>query len=165
MVTIIKRDGVEVQRLTRDESALHWFLSQHSYSMDHAIRYEGYSVEELETPRIAPAETMPPESARRRIELMSAAQLLEGIRLIRPDAGHSKNMLASLDLPAAERETWLWLTSTAAERYPVEVQALQEAIWGPLASLTDDELMAVPDEQTPTWRDIAVRVLESVVSA
>ncbi len=41
---VIKRDGKEVARVN-DSQVLAWFHKHHSYSMDHAIKYEGYSVE------------------------------------------------------------------------------------------------------------------------
>lgn len=44
---ILKRDGVEVER--GDEFALLAYIHRtHSFSFDHALRFEGYSVEEGE---------------------------------------------------------------------------------------------------------------------
>ena len=51
---LIKRDGhpVTLIRETDERSAgaglLRWFHKSHGYSMDHAIRHEGYSVEEVQ---------------------------------------------------------------------------------------------------------------------
>jgi hypothetical protein len=42
---ILKRDGVEVMR-GDDFQVLAWIHCNHSYSLDHAVRHEGYSVEE-----------------------------------------------------------------------------------------------------------------------
>ncbi len=50
---LIKRDGepITLIRETDDRSAgallLRWFHTHHGYSMDHAIRHEGYSFEEV----------------------------------------------------------------------------------------------------------------------
>ncbi len=41
---VIKRDGREVARVS-DEEVLRWFHRNVPYSMDHATKYEGYSVE------------------------------------------------------------------------------------------------------------------------
>lgn len=46
--TIIKRDGVEIARVDGDPMA--WFHRNVSYSMDHALKFEGYSVETAEAP-------------------------------------------------------------------------------------------------------------------
>jgi hypothetical protein len=41
---VIRRDGREVARVS-DEGVLRWFHRNVPYSMDHATKYEGYSVE------------------------------------------------------------------------------------------------------------------------
>lgn len=43
---ILKRDGVEVTRGTWSE-LVEWIHRNHCYSFDHAIKHEGYSVEEV----------------------------------------------------------------------------------------------------------------------
>jgi hypothetical protein len=42
---ILKRDGVEVTRGT-DIECIRYIHTCHSYSLSHALRYEGYSMEE-----------------------------------------------------------------------------------------------------------------------
>lgn len=43
--TIILRDGVEVNRVKTDAELLAWFHKTHSFSMSHALQYEGYSLQ------------------------------------------------------------------------------------------------------------------------
>ena len=48
MFAIIRRDGETVEVVTENENgagALAWFHKNHSFSMDWAIRYEGYTVD------------------------------------------------------------------------------------------------------------------------
>jgi hypothetical protein len=48
MSYLIKRDGVEVKRVKSELEVVVYFHSTHSYSMNHALKYEGYAVEEVE---------------------------------------------------------------------------------------------------------------------
>jgi hypothetical protein len=41
----IKRDGVEVKRVESELAVVVYFHKTHSYSMSHALKYEGYTVE------------------------------------------------------------------------------------------------------------------------
>jgi hypothetical protein len=52
---VLKRDGREVKRGTYIE-VLDYIHRNHSYSFDHAVRFEGYSVED------APSEFSPAEA-------------------------------------------------------------------------------------------------------
>lgn len=45
MIYIIKRDGLEVARLDSELAVVAYFHRAHSYSMSHALKYEGYTVE------------------------------------------------------------------------------------------------------------------------
>lgn len=40
----IHRDGSYVRTVPNEEALMRWFHTQHSYSMDHAVRYEGYRI-------------------------------------------------------------------------------------------------------------------------
>lgn len=40
----INRDGSHVITVSDEFELLRWFHRQHSYSIDHAVRWEGYSV-------------------------------------------------------------------------------------------------------------------------
>lgn len=42
---LIKRDGLEVARLESELAVVVYFHKTHPYSMSHALRYEGYSIE------------------------------------------------------------------------------------------------------------------------
>lgn len=42
---LIKRDGLEVVRLNSELAVVVYFHKTHSYSMSHALKYEGYSIE------------------------------------------------------------------------------------------------------------------------
>jgi hypothetical protein len=44
---IIKRDGQEIKRVSSELEVVVYFHRTHSYSMSHALRYEGYTVERL----------------------------------------------------------------------------------------------------------------------
>jgi len=48
MSYIIKRDEIEVKRVESELEVMVYFHRTHSYSMDHALKYEGYSIEEVE---------------------------------------------------------------------------------------------------------------------
>ena len=43
---IVKREGLEVARLENELAVVVYFHKTHSYSMSHALNYEGYSIEE-----------------------------------------------------------------------------------------------------------------------
>jgi hypothetical protein len=45
MKYIIKRDGLEVKRVESELEVVVYFHRTHSYSMDHALKYEGYTIE------------------------------------------------------------------------------------------------------------------------
>lgn len=45
MIYLIKRDGVEVKRVESELAVVVYFHTNHSYSMSHALKYEGYTVE------------------------------------------------------------------------------------------------------------------------
>ena len=45
MTYTIKRDGVEVKRVESELEVVVYFHRTHSYSMDHALKYEGYTIE------------------------------------------------------------------------------------------------------------------------
>lgn len=40
----ITRDGQPITTVADQFALLRWFHRQHSYSIDHAVRYEGYAV-------------------------------------------------------------------------------------------------------------------------
>ncbi len=40
----IARDGEHITTVDTEFDLLRWFHRQHSYSIDHAVRWEGYSV-------------------------------------------------------------------------------------------------------------------------
>lgn len=40
----IARDGQHIVTVSDEFELLRWFHRQHSYSIDHAVRWEGYSV-------------------------------------------------------------------------------------------------------------------------
>jgi hypothetical protein len=42
---IIKRDGLEVKRVKSELEVVVYFHRSHSYSMSHALAYEGYTIE------------------------------------------------------------------------------------------------------------------------
>lgn len=42
---IIKRDGLEIKRVDSELAVVVYFHRSHSYSMSHALKYEGYTVE------------------------------------------------------------------------------------------------------------------------
>jgi hypothetical protein len=42
---IIKRDGREVKRVESELEVVVYFHRTHPYSMDHALKYEGYTIE------------------------------------------------------------------------------------------------------------------------
>ena len=42
---IIKRDGVEIKRVESELAVMVYFHQSHSYSMSHALKYEGYTIE------------------------------------------------------------------------------------------------------------------------
>jgi hypothetical protein len=42
---IIKRDGLEIKRVSNELEVIVYFHRSHSYSMSHALAYEGYTVE------------------------------------------------------------------------------------------------------------------------
>jgi hypothetical protein len=42
---IIKRDGLEVKSVNSELEVVVYFHRAHSYSMSHALKYEGYTVE------------------------------------------------------------------------------------------------------------------------
>lgn len=44
---IIKRDGVEVKKVDSELAVVVYFHRSHSYSMSHALKYEGYTVEKV----------------------------------------------------------------------------------------------------------------------
>jgi hypothetical protein len=44
----IKRDGVEIKRVDSELAVVVYFHKTHSYSMSHALRYEGYTIEKEE---------------------------------------------------------------------------------------------------------------------
>ena len=45
MTYLIKRDGLEVARLDSELAVMEYFHRSHPYSMSHALKYEGYTVE------------------------------------------------------------------------------------------------------------------------
>lgn len=45
MIYTIKRDGVEVKRVESELEVMAYFHRAHSYSMSHALKYEGYTIE------------------------------------------------------------------------------------------------------------------------
>jgi hypothetical protein len=45
MTYTIKRDGVEIKRVESELEVMVYFHRAHSYSMDHALKYEGYTIE------------------------------------------------------------------------------------------------------------------------
>lgn len=45
MIYTIKRDGVEVKSVDSELAVVAYFHRAHSYSMSHALKYEGYTVE------------------------------------------------------------------------------------------------------------------------
>ena len=47
MTYLIKRDGLEVARLDSELAVVVYFHRAHSYSMSHALKYEGYSIERV----------------------------------------------------------------------------------------------------------------------
>ena len=47
MTYLIKRDGLEVARLDSELAVMVYFHKTHPYSMDHALKYEGYTVERV----------------------------------------------------------------------------------------------------------------------
>jgi len=44
----IKRDGLEVKRVDSELAVVVYFHKTHSYSMSHALKYEGYTIEKEE---------------------------------------------------------------------------------------------------------------------
>jgi hypothetical protein len=44
----IKRDGLEIARLDSELAVVVYFHKTHSYSMSHALKYEGYTIEKEE---------------------------------------------------------------------------------------------------------------------
>lgn len=49
----IYRDGSHVITVADEFEMLRWFHRQHSYSVDHAVRYEGYKVLDADFKRVA----------------------------------------------------------------------------------------------------------------
>jgi hypothetical protein len=47
MVFILKREGKEIKRCNNEYDVMEWIHKHHSYSFYHAVKYEGYSVEEV----------------------------------------------------------------------------------------------------------------------
>jgi hypothetical protein len=47
MTYTIKRDGIEVKRVESELEVVVYFHRSHPYSMDHALKYEGYTVERV----------------------------------------------------------------------------------------------------------------------
>lgn len=47
MTYTIKRDGVEIKRVESELEVVVYFHRSHPYSMDHALKYEGYTVERV----------------------------------------------------------------------------------------------------------------------
>jgi hypothetical protein len=47
MTYTIKRDGVEIKRVESELEVMVYFHSSHPYSMSHALKYEGYTVERV----------------------------------------------------------------------------------------------------------------------
>jgi hypothetical protein len=47
MSYIIKRDGQEIKRVSSELEVVVYFHRTHSYSMSHALRYEGYTIESV----------------------------------------------------------------------------------------------------------------------
>jgi hypothetical protein len=47
MSYLIKRDGVEVKKVKSELEIMVYFHSTHSYSMNHALKYEGYTIEKV----------------------------------------------------------------------------------------------------------------------
>lgn len=45
MIYTIKRDGVEVKSVDSELAVVVYFHRAHSYSMSHALKYEGYTIE------------------------------------------------------------------------------------------------------------------------
>jgi hypothetical protein len=45
MIYIIKRDGIEIKRVEGDLAVMDYFHRSHSYSISHALKYEGYTIE------------------------------------------------------------------------------------------------------------------------
>lgn len=43
-VFIISRDGEELTTVTGEFELMRWFHQKHSYSLHHAVTYEGYSI-------------------------------------------------------------------------------------------------------------------------
>jgi hypothetical protein len=48
MIYTIKRDGLEVKRVDSELAVVVYFHKAHSYSMSHALKYEGYTIEREE---------------------------------------------------------------------------------------------------------------------
>jgi hypothetical protein len=46
VIYLIKRDGVEIKRVESEIAVVVYFHRSHPYSMSHALKYEGYSIEE-----------------------------------------------------------------------------------------------------------------------
>lgn len=61
---VLKRDGREVTHGTEDE-IWKWLHNNHGYSVDHALRYEGYSIEPVEHVRQTAESHRPPARPRR----------------------------------------------------------------------------------------------------
>lgn len=55
---VLRRDGQEVMRGTEDE-VWQWLHRNHSYSVDHALRHEGYSIEPVESTYLGEARRAP----------------------------------------------------------------------------------------------------------
>lgn len=47
MSYLIKRDGVEVKKVKSELEVMVYFHSTHPYSMNHALKYEGYTIEKV----------------------------------------------------------------------------------------------------------------------
>jgi hypothetical protein len=47
MTYTIKRDGIEVKRVESELEVVVYFHRSHPYSMSHALKYEGYTVERV----------------------------------------------------------------------------------------------------------------------